>query len=74
MEVEGVEYDHQRGLDGFLSKPKVLEVIGEPSPSTFNALRRGGDFPEPVRLTPTSRRLYWRASEVAAWMARRQRG
>ena len=74
METERVEHDTRHGLDGFLSKPKVLETIGAPSSSTFNALRRGGGFPEPVRLSPTARRLYWRASEVAAWMARRSRG
>lgn len=61
-------------LDGFLSKLEVLGAIGNPSTSTFDALRRSGGFPVPVKLSPTARRVFWRASEIRAWMAARQRG
>ena len=68
------ENGKQHGLDEFLSKPKVLGAIGNPSPSTFETLRRSGDFPAPIRLSPTARRVFWRASEVRAWMDARQQG
>ena len=67
------EHDEQRGLDTWLSKPDVLGQI-RVSPSTFDALRRSGDFPAPVRLTPTARRIFWKASDVRVWMDARQRG
>jgi prophage regulatory protein len=56
--------------DRFLRVPDVVKLTGLHRSSLWR-LERAGDFPKRVRLT--SNTVAWRASEVAAWIARRGR-
>lgn len=51
----------------------VRAVCGRLSVSRTTLWRwsREGDFPKPVELSPATRR--WRASEIDAWIASRER-
>jgi len=58
------EADPNRGL---IREPQVLAILGV-GPTTLHALRRRGEFPEPVRL-PGCRASLWPRAEVEAYVA-----
>jgi len=72
METGRVEDGHRRGPDALLTVEDVLREIPT-SRSAFAALRRTGDFPQALKLTPGSRRLFFRAGELRDWLANRER-
>jgi predicted DNA-binding transcriptional regulator AlpA len=63
-----------RDLDDLMTVEDVLKEAVRTSRSHFAVIRRTTDFPQPVKLTPTSRRLFFRRGEVRRWLATRQRG
>lgn len=56
--------------DKILLWPQVRELVPLSRVSVWH-LRRNGDFPAPLRLSPN--RVGWRLSEVRAWIEGRQR-
>ena len=65
---------------------RLKQILGDPkadppcpaiipvSRTTWYQGIKDGHFPKPIKLTPTSRRLYFRRGEVRSWVAARQRG
>jgi predicted DNA-binding transcriptional regulator AlpA len=59
-----------------LSKPQMLELIGNPAYSTVWQWMKDGHFPIPVELGPPDARtslIAWRSAEVYEWLATRPR-
>jgi predicted DNA-binding transcriptional regulator AlpA len=59
-----------------ISKPQVLQLIGDPAYSTVWEWMRAGTFPLPIELGPPGGRssmIAWYADEVDEWIAARPR-
>jgi len=56
-------------ISRILSNREVVELLGL-SAATVWRLRRRGDFPEPIALSPG--RVGWREHDLVAWIDRRQ--
>lgn len=56
--------DHDAGLDRFLPWRKVHDITGLGRTTAWR-LRRAGDFPHPVPISPG--RVAWRERDIAAW-------
>lgn len=52
---------------GLIREPQVLAILGV-GPTTLHALRRRGEFPQPVRI-PGCRASLWPRVEVEAYVA-----
>lgn len=72
MKTSEVEHGAGPGPDALLTVDDVLREIPT-SRSAFAVLRQSGDFPQALKLAPRSRRLFFRAGDVRAWLATRQR-
>ena len=55
---------HEGGLDRFLPWRKVQDITGLGRTTAWR-LRRAGDFPHPVPISPG--RVAWRERDIAAW-------
>lgn len=55
---------HNDGLDRFLAWRQVRDLTGLGRTTAWR-LRRAGQFPEPVPISPG--RVAWRARDIAAW-------
>ena len=55
---------HDGGLDRFLPWRKVRDITGLGRTTAWR-LRRAGDFPHPVPISPG--RVAWRERDIAAW-------
>lgn len=55
---------HDGGLDRFLPWRKVQDITGLGRTTAWR-LRRAGDFPHPVPISPG--RVAWRERDIAAW-------
>lgn len=55
-----------------LSPRELRETLGDLSPTTVWRMRRRGEFPEPIRLSPG--RVGYRRADVAAWLEQRSGG
>ena len=55
-------------ISRILSNREVVELLGL-SAATVWRLRRRGDFPEPISLSPG--RVGWRESDLSAWLDHR---
>ena len=53
-------------------RPRELSNRIGLSPTTLWRLRRRGDLPEPIRLSPGC--VGWRSSEIERWLERREAG
>ena len=58
------------GADGLLSVEDLLTEIPV-SRSALAVLRRDRDFPAAVKLAPGARRIFFRRSDLRAWIASR---
>jgi predicted DNA-binding transcriptional regulator AlpA len=59
-----------------ISKPQVLQLIGDPAYSTVWEWMRAGTFPLPIELGPPGGRssmIAWYADEIHDWIANRPR-
>ena len=59
-----------------ISKPQVLQLIGDPAYSTVWEWMRAGTFPLPIELGPPggrSSKIAWYADEIHDWIASRPR-
>jgi predicted DNA-binding transcriptional regulator AlpA len=59
-----------------ISKPQVLQLIGNPAYSTVWEWMRAGRFPLPIELGPPGGRssmIAWYADEIHDWIANRPR-
>ena len=59
-----------------ISKPQVLQLIGNPAYSTVWEWMRAGTFPLPIELGPPGGRssmIAWYADEIHDWIANRPR-
>jgi predicted DNA-binding transcriptional regulator AlpA len=57
-------------LDSLLRPRDVAEYLGV-SVVTIWRMRRRGDFPEPIRISPGA--VGWRAADIEAWLRSRDR-
>ncbi|MBD1388427.1 AlpA family phage regulatory protein [Neiella sp. HB171785] len=53
--------------DKLISKKSLQNFLGVSQP-TLDRMRRKGEFPQPIRLSP--KRVAWRQSDVDEWLAK----
>lgn len=73
MAADGAQAQNSERAD-LMTIEDVLREAVRTSRSHFAIIRRTTDFPAPIRLTPTARRLFFSREEVHRWLAARQRG
>jgi len=49
----------------------LVQALGLCKASIYN-LMKTGDFPRPVKLTPSGRSVAWRVSEIRQWIESRE--
>jgi prophage regulatory protein len=57
-------------LEGGILSPKDTYKLTSLSGATIWRLRRQGQFPEPIRLSPG--RMGWRRADIEQWLSERQ--
>jgi prophage regulatory protein len=68
MQTHSTASENTKTADRILRPRELAERIGL-SLATLWRLRRRGDLPEPIRLSPGC--VGWRASEIDAWLTER---
>jgi prophage regulatory protein len=69
--MQAITLDSNTSLE-ILSPRELRETLGDLSSTTVWRMRRRGEFPEPIRLSPG--RVGYRRADVAAWLEQRSAG